>query len=134
LNKYKFVNTKRKWDRESRWLLKNIVNNSNLTYEEKLLNCILFRVINKWETFELLWWAFNFLTENIDFENIRKILRILESRRIISFFTKRRKKIYFNGYGKQLSLWNRQKMQNIIFRKNTKANLQKIILKKWKKY
>jgi len=47
LNKYKFVNTKRKWDRESRWLLKNIVNNSNLTYEEKLLNCILFRVINK---------------------------------------------------------------------------------------
>ena len=74
MNKYKFVNTKRKWDRESRWLLKNIVNNSNLTYEEKLLNCILFRVINKWETFELLWWAFNFLTENIDFENIRKIL------------------------------------------------------------
>ena len=33
LQKYKFVNTKRKWDKETKWLLKNIIENNNLTYE-----------------------------------------------------------------------------------------------------
>jgi len=74
LQKYKFVNTKRKWDKETKWLLKNIIENNNLTYDEKLLNCVLFRVINKWETFNLFWGAIKFFNENIDFYKIRQIL------------------------------------------------------------
>ncbi|MCL6381560.1 nucleotide kinase domain-containing protein [Pectobacterium parmentieri] len=50
LRKYKFVNTKRVWDRETKWLLKNVVNNNLLSYENKILNCFLFRVINKSDT------------------------------------------------------------------------------------
>ncbi|EJB3710314.1 hypothetical protein MT251_004815, partial [Escherichia coli] len=38
LRNYKFVNTKRTWDKETKWLLKNITNNNKLTYENKILN------------------------------------------------------------------------------------------------
>ena len=52
LQKYKFCNVRREHDRESRWLIKNIVN-SGLSYENKLLNIILFRLINKSETIKI---------------------------------------------------------------------------------
>ena len=71
LKNYKFVNTKRKWDKETRWLLENVIENDQFSYEEKLLNCFLFRVINKWETFDLWWWALNFIQNKIDFSKIR---------------------------------------------------------------
>ncbi|GDY26734.1 hypothetical protein AHAT_26240 [Agarivorans sp. Toyoura001] len=54
LGKYKFVNTKRKWDKETRWLLVHVIDNPSMSYEDKLLNCFLFRVINKGETLDLL--------------------------------------------------------------------------------
>ena len=38
LRSYKFVNTKRTWDRETKWLLANVINNSNVSYENKILN------------------------------------------------------------------------------------------------
>lgn len=50
LRNYKFVNTKRTWDRETKWLLANVINNRNVSYENKILNSFLFRVINKSET------------------------------------------------------------------------------------
>ncbi|MCP4523880.1 MAG: hypothetical protein GY828_06725 [Candidatus Gracilibacteria bacterium] len=74
LQKYKFVNTKRTFDRESRYLLKNIVHNSSLTYQEKILNCILFRVINKGETFDIFGGSLSFFQDNIHFDNLKKKL------------------------------------------------------------
>lgn len=49
---YKFTNVKRWQDRETCWLLDNIVNNSSLSLEDKVYNCILFRLWNKGVTFE----------------------------------------------------------------------------------
>ncbi|MEI7186181.1 nucleotide kinase domain-containing protein [Dickeya dianthicola] len=60
LRKYKFVNTKRTWDRETKWLLKNVINNDSLSYENKILNSFLFRVINKSDTLIELNAPFNF--------------------------------------------------------------------------
>ncbi|MFA0265525.1 nucleotide kinase domain-containing protein, partial [Vibrio cyclitrophicus] len=47
LKKYKFVNTKRRWDRETEWLLDKVIDNNNVTFDNKILNSFLFRVINK---------------------------------------------------------------------------------------
>ena len=52
LSNYRFCNVRREHDRESKWLIKNVCNN-NLSYENKLLNCILFRLINKSKTVEM---------------------------------------------------------------------------------
>lgn len=60
LRSYKFVNTKRTWDRETKWLLKNVINNDLLSYENKILNSFLFRVINKNETLNELNAPFDF--------------------------------------------------------------------------
>lgn len=60
LRNYKFVNTKRTWDKETKWLLKNITNNNKLTYENKILNSFLFRVINKSDTLNELDAPFDF--------------------------------------------------------------------------
>ncbi|MER1710176.1 nucleotide kinase domain-containing protein, partial [Proteus mirabilis] len=38
LKNYKFVNTKRTWDRETKWLLKNVINNHSVSYDNKILN------------------------------------------------------------------------------------------------
>lgn len=65
LSKYKFVNTKRTWDRQTKWLLENVIF-SDLPYEEKLLNCILFRVINKGETIDLLGGPIKFFSTTIE--------------------------------------------------------------------
>ncbi len=79
LSKYKFVNTKRKWDRESRWLIKNLTDNDDLSYEDKILNCFLFRVINKSETMDLLKGPFRFLEIDLDYIN-KDLRKILEER------------------------------------------------------
>lgn len=72
---YKFVNTKRKWDRQTKRFLKHVIENASCSYENKLLNAILFRVINKGETLDLLWWCIDFWsislqTIDVDFRNI----------------------------------------------------------------
>jgi len=75
LKKYKFVNTKRKWDRESRWLLENISENKKLSYENKILNSFLFRVINKGKTFEIFNGPLDFSKlEKEDLEDIKNNL------------------------------------------------------------
>lgn len=81
LEKYKFVNTKRTWDRQSKWLLKNVINNSNISYRDKLLNCFLFRVLNKGETLDFLGGPiiFSSLTLREIDTVLREILAIKES-------------------------------------------------------
>ena len=53
LQEYRFTNVRREHDRETKWLLQHIVH-SDISYEDKLLNAILFRLFNKHETAELL--------------------------------------------------------------------------------
>lgn len=48
---YRFTNVRREHDRETRWLIDNIAKNGSLTYDEKLLNIILFRTWNRSRTF-----------------------------------------------------------------------------------
>lgn len=54
LQEYRFTNVRREHDRETKWLIKNITSNLDLSYPDKLLNCILFRLYNKHETSELI--------------------------------------------------------------------------------
>lgn len=54
LRELRFTNVRREHDRETRWLISNIAANDGLCYEDKLLNCVLFRLYNKHETAELL--------------------------------------------------------------------------------
>jgi len=53
LRKYRFCNVRREQDKESRWLIANIALNKKLSYENRLLNCILFRFFNKSETISI---------------------------------------------------------------------------------
>lgn len=65
--KYRFCNVRREHDKESKWLIKNICLNNEISYENKLLNIILFRLFNKSSTFEIFG-PLNF--EKIDYSEI----------------------------------------------------------------
>lgn len=52
LQEFKFTNVRREHDRETIWVLNNIVK-TNLPYEVKLMNCILYRMYNKSTTLEI---------------------------------------------------------------------------------
>lgn len=79
LSQYKFVNTKRKWDRQTKWLLENVIEKQGISYENKILNSLLFRVINKWETLDLLGSVIDF--ETLTLKKIDVIFRnILENK------------------------------------------------------
>lgn len=54
LREYRFTNVRREHDRETKWLIEHITSNKTLSYEDKLLNVILFRLFNKHETSELI--------------------------------------------------------------------------------
>lgn len=54
LRQFRFTNVRREHDKETIWLIKHITSNKELRYEDKLLNCILFRLFNKHETSELI--------------------------------------------------------------------------------
>ena len=54
LREFKFTNVKRWQDRESKWLIDNIISNDSLSYEDKIYNCILFRSWNKGNTFDVI--------------------------------------------------------------------------------
>lgn len=69
LKNYKFVNTKRTWDRETKWLLKNVINNHSVSYDNKILNSFLFRVINKSDTLREINAPFDFSKMNIKYIN-----------------------------------------------------------------
>ena len=54
LDNYRFTNVRREQDRQSMYLIDNIVKNNKLTLEEKIINCIMFRCWNVWESMKLL--------------------------------------------------------------------------------
>ncbi|MER5046536.1 nucleotide kinase domain-containing protein, partial [Morganella morganii] len=90
LRSYKFVNTKRTWDKETKWLLKNITSNNELSYDNKILNSFLFRVVNKSDTLNEIGAPFDFkkmTTIDIN-ERIReKILNISINKPDYVFFS-----------------------------------------------
>lgn len=51
---YRFTNVRRELDRESKWLIKNISENKDISLEDKILNTILFRCYNKSSTSEMI--------------------------------------------------------------------------------
>lgn len=60
LRDFRFTNIRREHDKESKWVIEHITNNPELSYEDKLLNVILFRLYNKHETAELISMPFKF--------------------------------------------------------------------------
>ena len=60
LRDFRFTNSRREHDKESKWVIEHIANNPELSYEDKLLNVILFRLYNKHETAELISMPFKF--------------------------------------------------------------------------
>ncbi len=50
MQQYKFTNVRREHDRQSKYLIDNIINNSGLTLEDKVVNCFMFRAWNNWAT------------------------------------------------------------------------------------
>lgn len=50
IREFKFTNVRREHDRQTRYLIENIVENDNLTLEDKIVNCFMFRAWNNWET------------------------------------------------------------------------------------
>lgn len=51
MQQYKFTNVRREHDKQSRYLIDNIINNPELTLEDKIVNCFMFRAWNNWDTF-----------------------------------------------------------------------------------
>lgn len=50
LDEYRFTNVRREQDRQTKYLIDNIVNNAKLKLEEKIVNIIMFRCWNLWST------------------------------------------------------------------------------------
>lgn len=59
LQEFKFTNVRREHDRETKWLIDTIIN-SDMVYENKLMNIILYRMFNKSTTLELFGGAIDF--------------------------------------------------------------------------
>lgn len=74
----KFTNVRREHDRESRWLIKNICENDSISYDNKILNCILFRLYNKSSTMELLGNYLDFIDGDFSENNLKNLNSLLE--------------------------------------------------------
>lgn len=70
LQHWRFTNIRREHDRESKWLIEHISTNPELSYRDKLLNTIMFRLFNRHQTAEKLGLPIKF-TKNFDPEKYR---------------------------------------------------------------
>lgn len=50
LQEFKFTNVRREHDKQTKYLIDNIIQNEGLTLEDKIVNCFLFRAWNNWDT------------------------------------------------------------------------------------
>ena len=73
LRDYRFTNVRREHDKETKWVINNIVFNKALSYRDKILNIIAFRLFNKHETFEIFG-ALNF-DKDFDPEAYRRLFK-----------------------------------------------------------
>lgn len=108
LQQFKFTNVRREHDRETKWLLYNVIHNPDLNYENKLMNCILYRLFNKSETLEIFGAPLDFGTDRslnprVNEKIIRRQLELrLEQDPNYTFFTNA-----FLTCGLKVSLGNR---------------------------
>lgn len=82
LSTYRFTNVRREQDRQSKYLIDNIVNNPALSLMEKMANIILFRVFNNWDTIKDLGgpWCWGDITDSkgIKAKVKPKLLKLME--------------------------------------------------------
>ena len=71
LQTYKYTNIRREHDKETIYLIKNVSNNRSLSYENKLLNTFLFRLINNSKYLKEVNFPFDF--NNINFKELKRI-------------------------------------------------------------
>lgn len=88
LRMFRFTNVRREHDKETKWVINNITSNSKLSYEDKLLNCILFRLFNKHETAELIGMPIQF-SKGYDPEEYRTVFE--------SALEENPKRVFFTG-------------------------------------
>ena len=79
LSQYRFTNVRREHDKETKWLIEHIVHGKGLSYEDKLLNIILFRIYNKHETAELINMPIKF---NPDWDPTKYRLKFIDAKLI----------------------------------------------------
>jgi hypothetical protein len=84
---FKFTMTKRWLDRESKNLINGILSREDVSLENKLLNSVAFRLINKWKSFDVLpnkYIDYNKDWSEFDWDELSKHIRSTE---ISGFFT-----------------------------------------------
>ena len=88
LQEFKFTNVRREHDRETKWLLANVIHNDDLSYENKIMNCILYRMYNKSKTLEIFGPTIDFIDMDPSLPVIRRLLKKrLEEDPKYTFFT-----------------------------------------------
>ena len=82
LRKYKFTNVRREHDKQTIYLIDNIVKNDNLSLVEKILNIFLFRFWNNWDTMKVFEgpWRLSELTSENTKEKAREIYYNIEDK------------------------------------------------------
>lgn len=79
LQQVKFCNVRREHDRQSLNLINNITSNPHLSIEDKMFNCVLFRMYNLWGPIEALGGPFTIQDfQDIDLDACRQILKVYE--------------------------------------------------------
>lgn len=78
LKEFKFTNVRREHDRQTRYLIENIVMNDQLTLEDKIVNCFMFRCWNNWSTLKDL--GFPYSANMLYDPNLKEYVRPLYKR------------------------------------------------------
>lgn len=66
----KFTNVNRRLDKESRWLISNIIENDNISLENKILNIFLFRTVNSGDAMSGIYNDY----VNFDYDNFEQLV------------------------------------------------------------
>lgn len=91
IENYRFTNVRREQDRQTKYLIDNIVNNNKLTLEEKIVNCTMFRYWNLWDTMKLLggpWGKKEIIDQSAHRQALIKYTHIIAENPRHGFFTK----------------------------------------------
>lgn len=78
LREFKFTNVRREHDRQTRYLIKSIVKNDDLTLEDKIVNCFMFRCWNNWSTLDSF--GFPYSAETLYSSDLKEFVRPIYKR------------------------------------------------------
>lgn len=78
LREFKFTNVRREHDRQTRYLIKNIIKNDELTLEDKIINCFMFRCWNNWSTLDSF--GFPYSAETLYSSDLKEFVRPIYKR------------------------------------------------------